>query len=131
MVEKICSRFKKEERLHSKKMIEKLFTEGDSFLVYPFKVVYLNTDFPGKYPVKAAFAVSKKLFRKAVHRNLIKRRMRESYRQNKHMMYSANCQTGQSVIFIYIAKEILPFQIIEKATIRALGLIIKKSIPNP
>ncbi len=131
MIEKISSSFKKEERLHSKKLIEKLFTEGDAFLFYPLKVVYLNTEFSDKYPVKAAFAVSKKLFKKAVTRNLIKRRMRESYRLNKHMLYSSESKINQVVIFIYIGKKILPFRTIEVTMIRALGLLLKKSTPNP
>ena len=86
--EKYSHRFKKEERLCSKKLIEKLFAEGDSFLVFPFKIVFVAVDYQGDYPAKAAFAVSKKLFKKAVHRNLIKRRIREAYRLNKHMLKS-------------------------------------------
>ncbi len=131
MPENISKHFKKEERLTSKKAIEKLFAEGDSFLVYPFKVVYLNTDFPDQFLAKVAFAVSKKLYKKAVLRNLIKRRMRESYRLNKHMLHSADNYSKKSIIFIYIGKEILPFQTIKKAMVRTLGLLRKKTTPNP
>jgi ribonuclease P protein component len=34
--------FKKEERLCNVKLIEKLFTDGSSFLVYPFRIVWLT-----------------------------------------------------------------------------------------
>lgn len=122
---------KKEERLRSKKQIEKLFSEGNSFLVYPLKVVYTELDFPGKYPAKAAFTVSKKLFKKAVRRNLIKRRMREAYRLNKHQLYAAAGDKKMVVIFIYVGKELLPYQPIEKAMKRAVSLLAKKFIPNP
>jgi ribonuclease P protein component len=34
--------FKKEERLCNVKLIEKLFTDGSSFLVYPFRIIWLT-----------------------------------------------------------------------------------------
>lgn len=131
MTENGCFRFKKEERLCSKIMIEKLFTEGTSFLVYPFKVVYIEIDFPGKFPAKVAFAVSKKLYKKAVSRNLIKRRTREAYRLNKHLLSSASTSSKKAIIFIYIGKEILQFPSIEKSMIRIMERLRKNSIQNP
>jgi ribonuclease P protein component len=131
MDEKARVQFKKEERLCSKILIDKLFTEGTSFLVYPFKVVYLDFDFPGDFPAKAVFAVSKKLFKKAVSRNLIKRRTREAYRLNKNMLTSDNTYSKKAVIFIYIGKEILQFSSIEKAMIRIFERLKKASIQNP
>ena len=123
--------FKKEERLRSKKLIERLFVEGDSFLVYPIKVVALEIEFKEKYPAKAAFAVSKKLFRKAVIRNTLKRRMREAYRLNKHVLFLDEIPSKKAIMFIYISKEILPFSIIEKAMIKILRSLSKPAAPNP
>ncbi len=79
--------FKKEERLCSKKIIDKLFSEGESFLVFPLKFVFLKTSLPSKFPVQTGFSVGKRTFKKAVQRNLIKRKMRETYRLNKHNFY--------------------------------------------
>ncbi len=124
-------RFKKGERLCSKKMIEKLFAEGNSLLVYPFKIVYLNIDFPDEYPAKTAFAVSKKLYKKAVQRNLVKRRMREAYRLNKHMLNTDGTVAKKAIVFIYIAKEILHYNSMEKAMVRALVLLMKEPAQNP
>jgi ribonuclease P protein component len=122
---------KKEERLCSRIQIEKLFSAGASFLVYPLKVVYSEINFPEPFPAKAAFAVSKKLFKKAVRRNLIKRRMREAYRLNKHLLNSEKLSSQNAIMFIYVSKEILDFHSIEKAMKKSLQLISKKSIQNP
>lgn len=123
--------FKKAERLCSVKQIEKLFSEGNSFLFYPLKVVYAYFDFPEPYPAKAAFAVSKKRFKNAVRRNLIKRRMREAYRLNKHLLILDENSSKKAVFFIYIGKEILDFQAIEKAMKRSLITLAKTTAPNP
>lgn len=131
MDEKARFRFKKEERLCSKILIDKLFTEGTSFLVYPYKVVYMEIEFQGEFPAKAAFAVSKKLYKKAVSRNLIKRRTREAYRLNKHMLSSGNTNSKKALIFIYIGKEILQFPSIEKSMIRIIERLKKASIQYP
>lgn len=111
--------FKKEERLCSKKIIDKLFNEGSSFLSYPLKVVYLEANFPTEFPVQAAFSVSKKKFKQAVQRNLIKRRMRESYRTNKYFLYK-NCNEQFAVFFIYVGKQIEDYQRIEAGMRKAL-----------
>lgn len=120
---------KKAERLCSKKQIEKLFSDGNSFLVYPLRVIHSGYDFPEPYPAKAAFAVSKKLFKKSVQRNLIKRRMREAYRLNKHIL-QAGTPAQQAIIFIFIGKGITPFHVIEKAMQKSLYRI-KNSTMNP
>jgi len=111
--------FKKEEHLCSKKIIDKLFSEGASFLSYPLKIVYLKSELPTRFPVQAAFSVSKKNYKRAVKRNLLKRRMRESYRTNKYSLYK-NCDKQLAVFFIYVGKEIMEYQKIEAALIKAL-----------
>lgn len=118
--------FKKEERLCSKKQFDKLFAEGNTFLVYPLKVVFTETEFEGSFPAKAAFTVSKKLFKSAVKRNRIKRRVREAYRLNKPDFYARCNPKKVAVIFIYIGKEILDYHRVEKAMKTALNKIASK-----
>ena len=97
--------FRKEERLSSDKLIQELFDKGSSFYLYPFKVIFLPNDDP-KYPVnRVLISVSKKNFKKAVDRNLIKRRIREGYRLNKNRLANQN---KLLIAYIYSAKEILP-----------------------
>jgi RNase P protein component len=48
-------------------------------------------------PVSVLFSVPKKSFKKAWKRNLIKRRMRESYRTRKHALTAAAAAAGQHI----------------------------------
>ncbi len=109
--------FKKEERLCSKKLIEELFHNGSSFLLYPFRVVWLKHDLLVPFPVQVIINVPKRRFKKAVDRNLIKRRIREAYRLNKLTdIYQHLCNTtGQLLLGIhYVGKTIEEFNVIEK-----------------
>ena len=118
---------KKEERLSSKKIIDRLFTEGKSFVSYPVKVVVLPTLLNTSFPVQAGFSVSKKIFKRAVKRNRIKRLMREAYRLNKYTLYNQLHNQQLAVFFIYIGKELPLYSSIETAIKKALQLIPKKS----
>ncbi|MGB4845545.1 MAG: ribonuclease P protein component [Ferruginibacter sp.] len=76
-------RFKKEEKLKSRKTIEQLFKEGKSFSNFPFRILWMLND-KATAPLQSGFAVSSKHFKKAVDRNRIKRLMREAYRLQKN-----------------------------------------------
>jgi ribonuclease P protein component len=105
----------REERLTSKKVIDKIFEEGKSLNAQPFRLLWLEHESPAEYPVQVAFAVPKKMFHKAVSRNLIKRRMRESYRKNKSLLYHPLNEKNMhcSLIILYLCNEILKTQEIE------------------
>lgn len=118
---------KKEERLSSKKVIDQLFAEGKSFLSFPVKVVFLPTPLNTNYPVQAGFSVSKKIFKRAVKRNRIKRLLREAYRLNKHILYNNLEDRQLAVFFIYIGKDLPAYSSIETAIKKALRQILKKS----
>jgi len=79
-------------------------------------------------PVKAAFSVSKRSFKRAVKRNLLKRLMRETYRLNKSSLIaeleSRNEQLG--VMFIYAAKEIRDYETVEKGMLKSLEKLKKE-----
>jgi ribonuclease P protein component len=101
--------FRKEERLNKEKWIQELFAKGSSFHLYPFKVLFLpHPDV--EYPfTQVLISVSTRNFKRAVDRNLVKRRIREAYRLNK-----ANLPASKKwlIAYIYVAKEILPSEII-------------------
>ena len=81
-------KFSKEERLCSKKLIERLFAGGNrSFPAFPLRVVYmpLSVD-ENPTDVSILISVPKKRFKHAVKRNQVKRQVREAYRLNKHIL---------------------------------------------
>src|ERR1700722_14129384 len=91
---------KKEERLCNKKLIDGLFHNGSSFLCYPFKASWMLTDATQQFPAQILFSVSKKRFKRAVDRNLIKRRMREAYRLHKQQRLYELLNTSEKKIVL-------------------------------
>ena len=121
--------FKKEERLCNKKLIEKLYHNGSSFLCYPFKVAWLWVDDPAPYPAQVVISVSKKRFKKAVDRNLIKRRMREVYRLNKQLnLYDVLAESNKRIALSlsYIGKEIAEYDFMSKKMLKLLNQICQE-----
>jgi ribonuclease P protein component len=94
--------FDKSERLCSRKIIGELFEDGNIFYNSLFKVVWKIQENGLPAPAQIVFSVSKRGFRLAVTRNLIKRRLREAYRKNKHLLYeillSKNIQIALVVV---------------------------------
>ncbi|MEC3880591.1 ribonuclease P protein component [Parapedobacter sp. 10938] len=102
--------FSKEERLCSKRLIDSLFHSGSSFLVYPYRVVFMRVE--GAAMVQVLLSVSKRRFRHAVQRNLLKRRMRESYRLQKGERLYPTMEGkpyGLAIAIQYVGKELLDF----------------------
>lgn len=105
-------RFLPEERLKSRKAIAALFKDGQSFMAYPLRVVWMPAEIPEAAPVQMAVSVSKRFFKTAVQRNLLKRRIREAYRLHKHELLE-NMQTAGkniSLMLIYVGKEPLEYE---------------------
>lgn len=114
--------FSKDERLHSQKLIKELFDKGSSFFLFPFKILVLNVTTEVSGTNQALFSVSKKKFKKATDRNLVKRRMREAYRLHKHLIPVTESDK-KLIAFIYVSSDILTFQIIESKMLKVLSAL--------
>ncbi len=124
--------FPKAQKLKRKRDIDELFTSGKSLSISILRVNYRIINEGSDYPLLAGFSVSKKTFKKAVMRNLIKRRMREAYRLNKHFVADKlkGLKLTIHLMFIYKADRVISFDEIEKIMIELLnsfGLVIESN----
>ena len=94
----------KKDKLKSKRLIEQLFTEGKTITVYPLRLVYLKTNFEDQGILKTGVSVSKRLHKKAVARNRIKRLLREVYRLNKPLYFN-NSSASYAFMILYLSKD--------------------------
>jgi ribonuclease P protein component len=99
------NQFSKNERLCGEIRIKQLFEAGSTFKVYPLKVVYKRIDNVQETPVKILVSVPKKRIKKAVHRNKVKRQIRESYRLNKWLLHQKciDKNVQLDLAFIYLS----------------------------
>lgn len=120
----------KNERLKSRKLIEQLFSDGKSFNVLPYRVLFklINT-VERKFDVALQFgvAVSTKNFKKAVHRNRIKRLTREAYRLQKLPLQEKlkEKQHNLDLFFIYTSKELPDYHLVKEKVNLILERLIK------
>ncbi len=129
--------FSRSERLKSTRVLNQIFKTGQSFSAYPIRLVWLvfeKKDLPPKgtfsieseFPVQFALSVPKRNFKKAVQRNILRRRLREAYRLHKSKLYDFIAKSAQfegkqlAFMVLYVAKEELPFADIEKGVLKML-----------
>ena len=92
--------------------------------MYPFKVLHIAD--PNAEQHQVLVSIPRKNFKKAVTRNLIKRRVKEAYRLNKYLLADVtNTFPKLQIGYIYTAKEILPYQLIEAKLKKTLYRLIK------
>lgn len=116
--------FPKEERLCGKTGISMLLAGGRHGRVPGLRFTFRRNT--GKGCCRILVSVPKKLFRRAVKRNLLKRRIRESWRRQKHNVAEGN---GMDILLAYSVKEVMSYgeiflavaQVIEKINERAAG----------
>jgi ribonuclease P protein component len=91
--------------LCGKRGIDRLLAHGKHGNVGALRYRYLSDN--GEEMSRILVSVPKKLFKRAVKRNLLKRRIRESWRKLKHQLEG---EKNMDILFMYSTKEILTYQ---------------------
>ena len=120
--------YPKKEKLCSKNIIDKLFIDANVVYEFPLKIFWIVDTLPVNVPVQSTVSVPKRKFKQAVKRNLLKRKMREAFRINKHFLYykAGTLKLQIALMIVYNHGEIVPYRKIEPAMIAALDKIVKK-----
>ena len=119
----------KEERLKNNLSIQALLKHGKVVSRFPLKIYWdFSSDPQQKYPVRAAIGISKRKFKRAVDRNLMKRRLREAYRLNKYTLYDSLDRHQQKIqlIILLLSDEFIPYDQLEKGLHELLRLMVNK-----
>ena len=120
-------RLYKYEKLCSRKLIDQMFAATtNSIKSYPIRLIYHVTD---KQQSSAQFFISvpKKRLRHAVDRVLMRRRIREAYRLNRHLVLPQIKDANKSVFiaFVFIGDAITSYSVIEERMRYALTQLAK------
>lgn len=132
------------ERLRSLKVIRRLFEEGRSGFVYPFRYLWLADEDEGTAEivevstteiveasatevvsggVEVLFSVPKRFLKRANKRNLVRRRAKEAYRLGKGEIVAAAGKRKVRIALVYSTKKIHEYRTINNAVERILGEI--------
>lgn len=111
----------KKERLCSVTAIGHLVEKGRYVSSGPLRCCYLKRETvpDGEAAVRIVVSVPKKLFRRAVKRNLLKRRIREAYRLQKNDFP----QLMADIMFVYSSKEMADYNRIHDSVRKLLESI--------
>ena len=118
------------ERLRSLTAIRRLFGEGRSGFVYPYRYVWLAGKQLDEVPsdgrgIEVMFSVPKKFHKRANKRNLLKRRTREAYRLSRESLVQRAKERGVELqlALIYSTKECHNYKTVENAVQRILAQV--------
>lgn len=108
-----------------------MFDSGRRVDCYPLRIIFISREVedPAAVPIlKMAVSVPKRLYKRAVDRNLLKRRIREAYRMQKPDLLEGLRESarGAELVIQYRGRDIASYHNIEKKLAEALALMKKK-----
>jgi len=121
----------REERLRGEKVISHLFNNGQTFFQTPYKVFWVKISETGAFPARFAVSVPRRRFKRAVKRNLLKRRTREVFRTNKQILHDAVSDGEQiHMVVIYSSDIPLPTTDLDAAMKKILHRIARQHVES-
>jgi len=118
--------FSKSERLCGVKAVSELFAEGKSLILPSLRVICrFAPASEGVYPVRVLITVPKRHFKKAVDRNLMRRRIREAWRKNKEPLVTLMKQAGRhaDIALIWTDTSVRSYEFTEKCITDAVSRV--------
>ncbi|HIW66363.1 MAG TPA: ribonuclease P protein component [Candidatus Alistipes intestinipullorum] len=109
------------ERLRSMGAIRRMFENGESGFVFPFRYVWFAEP-DTERSVEVMCSVPKKFHKRANRRNLLRRRTKEAYRLQKEVL-RAGSPVNLDLALIYSSKEVLPYKTVAHAVRKILETI--------
>ncbi len=114
-------------RLYTENEIGELFALGLAHFIHPIKAKYFtfnseNADY------KLLISVSKRNFKRAVDRNLIKRRIKEAFRKNSYQLKTIleDKKVSINIALIYVSSNILDYHEIEELVIKQIKYLANR-----
>lgn len=98
----------KSERLNGRSAVSALMSKGRWGHSGDLKFCYLKNE-PAGGANRIMVSVPKRFFKRAVKRNLLKRRLREAYRTQKSLLSPSSVD----ILFLYNSKDVNDFQVIK------------------
>lgn len=115
-------RLYKIEKLCNEIAIDQLFRRDDpavgSTLAFPLRCMWRRNAVRKVEGAQFLVSIPKKRLRSAVDRVKMRRRVREAYRLNRHLLPEGS---RMDVAFVYVAQEVLPYKRVEYAVRKILA----------
>lgn len=120
--------FGKAYKLCSKIQIDAIFEDKKTIKTFPFVLYYKEIDTTYDVPFKIVISAPKRNHRKAVHRNRVKRIIKEVLRKNKADLESFLLQSDKklALFLIYTSKDLPAYDLLEKKIIVLLNRLIEQ-----
>ncbi|MBL7929262.1 MAG: ribonuclease P protein component [Bacteroidia bacterium] len=118
----------KAEILRGENQIDRLYKSGKRISTPPLLIIKTETEKTDEHPVKAAFVIPKRNFRKATQRNRLRRQLKEAWRLNKQPLIDVMKVKNKTLqlLLIYSGKTPVSFSELEQKIVILLHRLIRE-----